>query len=307
MSITPKDWKSFQHYKDRAPAWIKLHRGLLDDFAFNRLPLASRALAPMLWLLASEYDNGVITASIDEMAFRFRISPGDLGDALKPLIASGFFVECAPLAARQHDAGLEEEKETEERREDSPPDGGRASAPSRLNDCFNEFWQAYPRRDGPNPRAPAEQKFVALVKAGVDPAMLIAAVKKLAADEAVKGNIGSRFIPQALTWLSQQRWADHAAVAAKAPAQPDMKIEDAVKMFARTRHWSRYAGPAPGLAGCRAPPELFAAHGLAPDGSPLPRAEERPFAADAAPRPPPAAPARDASSPHDSPLTESPA
>jgi hypothetical protein len=29
---------------------------------------------------------------------------------------------------------------------------------------FEEFWRAYPRRDGPNPRKPAEQKFNALAK-----------------------------------------------------------------------------------------------------------------------------------------------
>ena len=49
--IRPKNWHSFQHYKDRDPTWIKLHKKLLDDYEFQSLPLASRALAPMLWLL----------------------------------------------------------------------------------------------------------------------------------------------------------------------------------------------------------------------------------------------------------------
>jgi hypothetical protein len=34
LILTPKNWKSFQHYKDRAPAWIKLHKALLDDYNF---------------------------------------------------------------------------------------------------------------------------------------------------------------------------------------------------------------------------------------------------------------------------------
>jgi hypothetical protein len=109
VNITPKNWSSFQHYKDRSPSWIKLHRGLLDDFTFARLPVASRALAPLLWLLASEYDGGQIDASPEELAFRLRLSDSDLLDALKPLIDSGFFIASEPLAARKQTACLEKE------------------------------------------------------------------------------------------------------------------------------------------------------------------------------------------------------
>ena len=35
-----KNWSAFQHYRHRRPPWIKLHRGLLDDFAWHRLPEA---------------------------------------------------------------------------------------------------------------------------------------------------------------------------------------------------------------------------------------------------------------------------
>lgn len=88
-------------------------------------------------------------------------------------------------------------------------DATQPSEPSK----FEEFWKSYPRRDGPNPRKPAEQKFNALVKTGVDPDLMVAAAKRLAVDEAKRSNIGTRFIPQAITWLNQQRWTDHAAVA----------------------------------------------------------------------------------------------
>lgn len=109
MSLTPKNWKDFQHYKDRSPSWIKLHKGLLTDFAFNRLPLASRALAPMLWLLASEYDGGCITASTEEIAFRLHVSEAELLDALSPLVGSGFFIASEPLAKPEQNACLEKE------------------------------------------------------------------------------------------------------------------------------------------------------------------------------------------------------
>lgn len=60
MKLIPRRWSDFQHYKDRRPPWIKLHKALLDDREYQRLPLASRALAPMLWLLASESKDGVL-------------------------------------------------------------------------------------------------------------------------------------------------------------------------------------------------------------------------------------------------------
>lgn len=109
MTLTPKNWKSFQHYKERTPSWIKLHKGLLTDFSFNRLPLASRALAPMLWLLASEYEDGAITASTEEMAFRLHVSENDLRGALSPLISAGFFIASEPLAKPERTACLEKE------------------------------------------------------------------------------------------------------------------------------------------------------------------------------------------------------
>ena len=137
-----------------------------------------------------------------------------------------------------------------------------AAATRPSADAFEEFWKAYPRRDGPNPRKTAEQKFSALVKTGVDPAMMIAAVKRMAVDQA--RDVGTRFIPQAITWLNQQRWSDHAAVAFTAGVVPDkIAIEDAVSIFAKTGQWSRHA---PVADVSQAPAELLAKHGISPDG-----------------------------------------
>ena len=68
--LRPKNWNEFQHYRRRSPPWVKLHKRLLDDFEFQSLPLASKALAPMLWLLASEDGQGWIDARAALPAFR---------------------------------------------------------------------------------------------------------------------------------------------------------------------------------------------------------------------------------------------
>ena len=60
---------------------------------FQRLPVASKALAPMLWLLASESNDGVIHRSAEEIAFRLRMTEKEVLSAIKPLIDNGFFID----------------------------------------------------------------------------------------------------------------------------------------------------------------------------------------------------------------------
>jgi hypothetical protein len=121
VKLTPKNWSEFQHYKDRSPSWIKLHRQILDDYDFACLPVASKALAPMLWLLASEYEDGVIDASLEKLAFRFRMTTQEVAEALNPLVEASFFAvdqdASKPLADRKRDACLEKEKEKEKEKE----------------------------------------------------------------------------------------------------------------------------------------------------------------------------------------------
>lgn len=122
MTLIPKNWSKFQHYKKRDPIWIKLHRSLLNNYEFMRLPIASKALAPLLWLLASEYEGGRITDPLDAVAFRLRLSLDDLNSALKPLIDADFFsLDSKPLARRKRAARPEKERETEREADKKEP------------------------------------------------------------------------------------------------------------------------------------------------------------------------------------------
>ena len=114
MLLQPKNWAVFQHYKDRCPPWIKLHRDLLNDRAYMRLPIASKAIAPMLWLLASESKDGVFDGSLDELVFRLHITEKEYQAGVKPLIDNNFFtVVSGVLAERLQTAIPETERETE--------------------------------------------------------------------------------------------------------------------------------------------------------------------------------------------------
>ncbi len=125
MRLIPKNWSSFQHYKDRSPPWIKLHKGLIDDRAYQRLPVASRALAPMLWLLASESKDGSFDGDVVELSFRLRASEKEVSQGLDPLVKAGFFClaqdASKPLAdgvqVAAPEGETEREGEAEEERE----------------------------------------------------------------------------------------------------------------------------------------------------------------------------------------------
>lgn len=210
MSLTPKNWSSFQHYKNRSPAWIKLHRGLLDDFAFSRLPVASRALAPLLWLLASDHDDGKITGSLEEIAFRLHMTEADLREAVKPLIDAGFFIDDSnALAECKHAAIPEREKEEQVKIEEEREEKER-SLRSRSTDVSREtsdwpanyrdlFWEAYPRKKA---KKAAFKVLDRIRKSGeVTFDRLMAAILKIPIGEPV-------FIPHPATWLNQGRWDD---------------------------------------------------------------------------------------------------
>ena len=132
MKIVPNGWQEFQHYKKRSPPWIKLHHKILDNFDFQRLQVASKALAPMLWLIASEHKDGVIDADFEVLAFRLRWTPAEIEEALSPLIGKGFFsvvqFDSKPLAPREQLAMPETETETE-KTSHSGPNGPSPSGP----------------------------------------------------------------------------------------------------------------------------------------------------------------------------------
>ena len=138
MKIRPKNWREFQHYhggkngKGRPP-WIKLHHKILDDKDFQTLPIASRALAPMLWLMAADTPAGTILTA--DIAWRLRMTDEQVSEALNPLIERAFFevVDGDPssILGKPYDIPTGEKRERgESEREKNPlvrlaPDGGR--------------------------------------------------------------------------------------------------------------------------------------------------------------------------------------
>jgi hypothetical protein len=141
-----KNWSEFQHYKDRAPPWVKLHHSLLDNFEFHCLPVDSKALAPMLWLLASENLDGSISDDLSKVAFRLRTSVKDVQTALKPLIDKGFVVSDSNVLADCKQCALPEtetETETEARKPTVSPVKQRNSKHQKPDDVEQSVWDDF--------------------------------------------------------------------------------------------------------------------------------------------------------------------
>ena len=91
-----------------------------------RLPIASKAIAPMLWLLASESKDGVFDGSLDELVFRLHITKKEYQDGIKPLIDNDFFVLVSGVLAERKQSAIPEtetEGETEKETETDTPEG----------------------------------------------------------------------------------------------------------------------------------------------------------------------------------------
>lgn len=95
-----KNFEKFQHYKDRAPPWIKLYNELLDDYDFGKLPDASKMHLIAIWLLASRSENKI---PYDSGWVSRRINATDKVD-LDLLAHSGFIVVDQALQNVEQDA-----------------------------------------------------------------------------------------------------------------------------------------------------------------------------------------------------------
>ena len=153
MLLQPKNWAVFQHYKDRCPPWIKLHRDLLNDRVFMCLPIASKALAPLLWLLASEAKDGKFDGSLDELVFRLHITSKEYEDGVKPLIDKGFFLIASGVLAESYQVAIPEtEEETERERETETKERKKTQRGSRLptDFLFPKEWADFCHQERPD-------------------------------------------------------------------------------------------------------------------------------------------------------------
>lgn len=283
-TITPKNWDTFQHYRDRRPQWIKLHKLLLDDYVFQCLPVDSRALAPMMWLLASEYEDGEITASLDEIGFRMRMNVANLEEALRPLIAKGFFetdiARISALATPEPKSSPEREGETQVKTQEqkegevaqAAPDASKvtkAKGPKQAKLDLGEAkkkptrltadWKLSTRNnDDARAEGLSEVQMAQEAKSFRNYWVALAGPKALKLDwDATWHNWCLRFAKDKGLVPRPEFKAAGAQAAKKDPVLTIDEWKLILRNYAQTSNWKSVYGPPPGAVGCLVPKELL--------------------------------------------------
>lgn len=222
-----KNWSEFQHYRDRSPPWIKLHRKLLDDFDFSRLPLASKALAPLIWMLAAESNDGTVRVDFDYLAFRLHITEAEAEAGVIPLIERGFLeIASGALAPCKQSAIPEREAEAEREAETEKPLVRQAAR-------FDEFWAAYPVKKG---RKDAEAKWKARGLDAIADRIIADVCARLTGDRQWLDG----FIPHGSTYVNGAGWEDAIepprGIARAGPGQPVGKVATLIATLEGMKH-----------------------------------------------------------------------
>jgi hypothetical protein len=133
MTLRIKNWSEHQHFKDRNPPWIKLHKAILERLDINALSDSSFRVLIGLWLLASEdKDRTGALPPAPEIAFRLRITEKALGQALTSL--KSFLIQDDINAISERCQGDAPEKRREEAEKEAEK---KAAKPAYI--VFGEF------------------------------------------------------------------------------------------------------------------------------------------------------------------------
>jgi hypothetical protein len=236
--IAVKEWSRYQHYKDRNPPWIKLHRELLTSNTWVTMDDASRVLAIAIMLLAAATGNRIPA----DPAYLTRVAYLNRKPDWSKLLSVGFIEIIGDVdeasntlaSASTPQADARPETEQRQRREEKS--------------TFVRFWKAYPRKQD---KGHAERAFDRAIK-DTDPERIIAACENYRWPE------DRQFIPMPATWLNGRRWEDEQNSAPEPQADPAASQWRArLKNYKPGGYWPEIWGERPGEPGCLVPALLL--------------------------------------------------
>lgn len=241
--------------------WWRAYDDALNNPKLQRLNAALFRSWFNLCCVASR--NGGVLPPIEDLAFALRVTEPQASRTITELMEAGL-VDLAGERFEMHDwkdhqyqsdNSTERVKRFRERSNgvsETPPETEQNTEQKQIaRDSFDEFWKAYPRRDGANPKEPARKQFLACVKAGTEAAAIIAGARRCAEKESK--NIGTPYIPQAIKWLRDKRWEDYNAAAIVELPSKEAEEKSWVSLLEtheRTGVWPSQRIPEPGRDGC---------------------------------------------------------
>ncbi|MDR7040513.1 uncharacterized protein YdaU (DUF1376 family) [Methylobacterium sp. BE186] len=106
-------------------------------------------------------------------------------------------------------------------------------------DRFEEFWSAYPKRRGDNPRKSAAKAYSAAIRRGATHTAIMAGVTGYAAELREAGKLETEFVAQAATWLNQERY-ERFATKPEPPPRDDPQRPDAYLTGLSDEAWRKH-------------------------------------------------------------------
>lgn len=94
-----------------------------------------------------------------------------------------------------------------------------------------QFWPAYPKRFGSNPKEPAKRKLTRAILRGEKPEDILLGVKRLYSAMQRSGKLGTEYVPMALTWINRQQWKDDPQPAGNGKTNRDQSFFDVAQSF----------------------------------------------------------------------------
>lgn len=219
-----KNWKKYQHYKNRRPPWIKLYGSLLHDRDFQALSEVDRGRMMGLLILASEHDNRIIA----DTSWLYRELNCRSAVSLTRLFASNMLAWSCGSVEQNASAEREGERERETEGETDPPippikkprKSRLAEDPPSLE--FEQFWEAFPRRPG-DPKYAAWKAWKRLLaQNGTTPTDLIRSAGNYRKHMDTTGKAGTSYQQQGATFLGpeKQTWREYLLAVIEASGQP---------------------------------------------------------------------------------------
>lgn len=202
----------YQHYRDRNPPWVKLHRDLLEDYDFEQLPDVTKAHALLLLLLASRLENEIPN---DADWIARKIGARSKVDIAK-LLESRFLETCGAdceqhasdaIAESKQVALLEGEREGETEKRESRGKATALPKPAALGEVeFDGLWAVCAKKVG---KARARKAYLRLRKAGQLPELerIRNALMRLQQTEQWTKQ-GRQYQPHLEAWLNRGGWDD---------------------------------------------------------------------------------------------------
>ena len=191
------NWADYQHYRDRAPVWIKLYRTIITSEMWVSCDDASRVLAVACLVIAAEND-GCVPANPD---FIMRRAFLNQKPDFRPLVDSGFLIDASDLLAGCYqDASLEKRRE-EKRREEK---NSCAFSKRECDADFDQFWRAYPKKRS---KGQAEKAWQKIKPDASTFQRIIEAIEIHKRSNDWQKESGA-YIPYPATWLNAKCWED---------------------------------------------------------------------------------------------------